>query len=448
MAGETLEGTRKIDEALVVYTRPDVCKAPIAPTPFPIVAPFKPSFNVATTVNSTSVPTFTQISRIQGVKGDEGGAGLGVVSGTHAGGGICQPTGWSPTVRAEGKPVVRHQDEFLMNTGNTTGKVVYQKDGGPKGKPDEDGEPPKEANPPTDAAPKSEGGFVKGVTDRGGEILGGLKDTGKTLWDATGLTSSPEATAAARGALADSARGTAAAVGDAVKSPFDQGAWDRTKDRVAGEWNEFKGGYEQAYAEGGLGQAIGRGATDIGSMLVGGAAAKAGTKALGTVGRKVLKKTPKEGEGNVRVTEKEKKKKDKDKKKTKEEELAEQRKAVEEGDFKPKEDPALWTGEGAREAAEKSGASTLNDTPGGRALGDWDNANAGNYDWADRRPLWEDASRNYANGIADQYGTGGPFEGQPVRAFVGNENPGNIFRTVEEPILRSRGVNLQIVPVH
>lgn len=448
MGGETLEGTRKIDEALVVYTRPDVCKSPVAPVPYPIVAKFSPAFNVATTVNSTSVPTFTQISRIQGVQGDEGGAGLGVKSGTHAGGGVCEPTGWSPSVNAEGKPVVRHTDPFLMNTGNTTGKVVYQKDGKPRGKPDENGEPPKEANPPTEAAPKSEGGFVKGVTDRGGEILGGLKDTGKTLWDATGLTATPEATAAARGALADSARGTASAVGDAVRSPFDSDAWARTQGRVSNEWNEFKGGYEQAYAEGGLGQAIGRGATDIGSMLVGGAAAKAGTKALGTVGRKVLKKAPHEGDGNVRVTEKEKKPDEKKKKKTKEEELEEQRKAVKEGDFKAKDDPAFWTGEGARDAAERSGASTLNDTPGGRALGEWDNANAGNVDWADRRPLWEDASRNYANSVADRYGIGGPLEGQPVRAFVGSENPGNIFRSVEEPILRARGVNVQIIPAH
>ena len=148
------------------------------------------------------------------------------------------------------------------------------------------------------------------------------------------------------------------------------------------------------------------------------------------------------------MTEKEKKPDEKKKKKTKEEELEEQRKAVKEGDFKAKDDPAFWTGEGARDAAERSGASTLNDTPGGRALGEWDNANAGNVDWADRRPLWEDASRNYANSVADRYGIGGPLEGQPVRAFVGSENPGNIFRSVEEPILRARGVNVQIIPAH
>lgn len=439
MAGETLEGSRKIDEALVVYTRPDVCKSPTAPVPYPIVAKFAPSFNVASSVNFTQVPSFTSVSRIQGVQGDEGGAGLGVKSGTHAGGGVCEPTGWSPTVFSEGNQVVRHKDPFLMNSGNTTGKVVYDKDGKPKTQPDENGEPPKEANPP----PK-EGGFVKGVTDRGGEILGGMRDSAKTMWDATGLTATPEATQAARDSLREGLSGTRDAVVDAVKSPVDSEAWGRTKDRAASEWAGLRDGYTQAYQEGGLGQAAGRAVTDVGSLVAGGAVAKVGTKALGELGKRIPKKKKKpDADENVKVK---KKGEEKDKKpKTKEEELEAQRKAIAEGDFTPKDDPTFWTGEGAREAAEKSGGSTLNDTAGGRSLGEWDNANQG-LDWGERRPLWGDASERYANGVADRYGTGGPLEGQPVRAYVGAERPGNIFREFEEPLLRSRGVNLQIIP--
>jgi antitoxin component of MazEF toxin-antitoxin module len=147
------EQTRKIGEAIMVSTYPDVCKSPIAPVPYMIVSNFINSQNVATTVNATSDPTFTKVSWIQGVIGDEGGTGQGVVSGTHAGSGASWAQDWSHSVRAEGQNVVRNDDPCEMNgqsgrsNPNTKGKVVYPKSGQPNGGVDDQGKPTKDTNP-------------------------------------------------------------------------------------------------------------------------------------------------------------------------------------------------------------------------------------------------------------------------------------------------------------
>ncbi len=152
---EDKEQARKIGEALMVCTYPDVCKSPVAPVPYMIVAQFDTSQQVASTVHATSVPTFTKQSFIQGVIGDEGGAGLGVRSGTHAGGGASWAADWSHNVKAEGQFVVRNSDPTEMNgqstktAANTKGQVVYQKGAAPNGKVDKDGKPTAETNPGT-----------------------------------------------------------------------------------------------------------------------------------------------------------------------------------------------------------------------------------------------------------------------------------------------------------
>ena len=90
----------------------------------------------------------------------------------------------------------------------------------------------------------------------------------------------------------------------------------------------------------------------------------------------------------------------------------------------------------------------LNQTPGGNDLLKFSDLNKGNLPWSMERPLWDHASAQYANRLADLYGTGGRLAGQPLNAFVSSaERAGNIFRTIEEPLLRARGVNLNIIPV-
>jgi hypothetical protein len=147
------EQARKISEAVIVSTYPDVCKSPVLPVPYTIVSNFINSQNVAETVNATKDPTFTKVSWIQGVIGDEGGTGKGVVSGTHAGGGASWAQNWSSSVRAEGQNIVRNDDPCHMNgqsgrsNPNTQGKVVYPKSGQPNGGVDKDGKPTKDTNP-------------------------------------------------------------------------------------------------------------------------------------------------------------------------------------------------------------------------------------------------------------------------------------------------------------
>ncbi len=147
------EQARKIDEALMICKYPDVCKSPIKPVPYQITANFVNSQNVATTVNATSDPTFTKASYIQGVTGDEGGTGKGIMSGTHAGGGASWAQDWAHNVRAERVEVVRNGDPTHMNgqsskcEPNTEGTVVYTKGCGANGGVDKDGKPTKDTDP-------------------------------------------------------------------------------------------------------------------------------------------------------------------------------------------------------------------------------------------------------------------------------------------------------------
>ncbi|SFE64103.1 protein of unknown function [Methylobacterium sp. yr596] len=65
-------------------------------------------------------------SLIRQCYGDEPGVGGGVRSGTR--GAECEPKTWSWSVRAEGRPMVRHDDEWWMNHRNTYGRLTYLKD--------------------------------------------------------------------------------------------------------------------------------------------------------------------------------------------------------------------------------------------------------------------------------------------------------------------------------
>lgn len=142
-----LELTRKTPRALVVSSYPDVCKSPTAPVPYQIVSVYQNACMVTPTVRATNQCVFTKQSYIQGVEGDEGGTGEGVVSGTHAGGGKTEPIEHSPTVRAEGQNVIRHKDEHEMNDKNTKGKAVFDEGTEPTNEVGEDGKPKSDPNP-------------------------------------------------------------------------------------------------------------------------------------------------------------------------------------------------------------------------------------------------------------------------------------------------------------
>jgi hypothetical protein len=100
---------------------------------------------------------------------------------------------------------------------------------------------------------------------------------------------------------------------------------------------------------------------------------------------------------------------------------------VDELDFSTPPNRAVFysgRGEAARatEFAERTGAFTIEMTPGGRFLSE----NLGGLSRADQDLIWQRASLQFARGASGE-----------VNAFVRGADPLRTFRTIEEPILRA-----------
>jgi RHS repeat-associated protein len=113
----------------VVSTSPDVCKTPrgdsTPPVPYPVTANMGAAVMVVPSVKLNSCPAVVlNQSSIPQTQGDSPGAAKGVSSGTV--GDVCEPLGHSETVFFGGKPILRHNDEFWMNSRNTLGIIVGQ----------------------------------------------------------------------------------------------------------------------------------------------------------------------------------------------------------------------------------------------------------------------------------------------------------------------------------
>lgn len=109
---------RKNGQWLVVSLAPDVCKTPMGastpPIPYPVIAKLGDAVQVVASVRANGDPLVVfDRSKVPSTIGDAAGAAKGVKSGTV--GGACYPKTHSGTVRAEGKPILRHDDEFWMN---------------------------------------------------------------------------------------------------------------------------------------------------------------------------------------------------------------------------------------------------------------------------------------------------------------------------------------------
>ncbi|WP_318364961.1 PAAR-like domain-containing protein [Enterobacter sp.] len=113
----------------VISTSPDVCKTPrgdsTPPVPYPVTADMGTAVQVVDSVMANGKPLLIlDQSFIPRTKGDAPGTAKGVASGTT--GDICEPLAHSSTVRAGGKPVLRHDDAFWMNARNTRGIITGQ----------------------------------------------------------------------------------------------------------------------------------------------------------------------------------------------------------------------------------------------------------------------------------------------------------------------------------
>ena len=122
------EGSREIDEGIIISEPMDWCKSPTAIVPYRIWAYQRDAMNLADAVRQTSDPTHVKGSIVLKSYGDEPGVGGGIISGTHNA--ECTPKTWSESVIAQSRNVVRHDDEWWMNHRNTWGRLTYIKDTG------------------------------------------------------------------------------------------------------------------------------------------------------------------------------------------------------------------------------------------------------------------------------------------------------------------------------
>ena len=84
--------------------------------PYPVIAELKGSLQVADRVRANGDPIVAfDATYAPKTLGDKPGQALGVHSGTVEG--LCWPKAKSSSVRAQGKFIVRHDDEFWMNGG-------------------------------------------------------------------------------------------------------------------------------------------------------------------------------------------------------------------------------------------------------------------------------------------------------------------------------------------
>ncbi|EFM2336672.1 DUF4150 domain-containing protein, partial [Escherichia coli] len=143
----------------VVSVKPDVCKTPrgdsTPPVPYPVTANMASAVMVVQSVKLNGCPAVVlNQSSIPQTLGDSVGAAKGVSSGTV--GDVCEPKGHSDTVFFGGKPMLRHHDEFWMNSRNTIGLIVGQPP--PAGVTADEADPPDE--PETDEEEEEGGGWL------------------------------------------------------------------------------------------------------------------------------------------------------------------------------------------------------------------------------------------------------------------------------------------------
>lgn len=109
---------RKDGTWTIVFLTPDVCKTPMGggtpPVPYPVTATLGSSAQTTTSVRVNGEPLVVfDASFAPSTVGDAAGTATGMESGTV--GAKCWPKEKSNTVRAQGKHLVRRNDEFWMN---------------------------------------------------------------------------------------------------------------------------------------------------------------------------------------------------------------------------------------------------------------------------------------------------------------------------------------------
>ncbi|ARL96056.1 PAAR-like domain-containing protein [Burkholderia pseudomallei] len=264
-----------------VSSTPDVCKTPMGsstpPVPYQVVSDLSGSSGVVPSVRFNGKPAYVlDQSVVPTCTGDEAGSADGVGSGTV--GGETKPTKGSTTVRAGGHPVIRDGDPCTMNSGNCTGTYVTAP--APGSSVDASGNVVGDANPPPE----------KGVMH---QVGGFFKGAGGAVWDmATGLGGLAVG-AAKLSPVSQAAEGLSNLTG-----LYDYHGYSQTLDsagKTAQAIYDHPGAivdgitkpYMEAWSQGNYGEALGRGAVDIGGLFVGGVGAAGKVGEVGNVAGKV-----------------------------------------------------------------------------------------------------------------------------------------------------------------
>ncbi|WP_232448353.1 DUF4150 domain-containing protein [Burkholderia ubonensis] len=264
-----------------VSNTPDVCKTPMGsstpPVPYQIVSDLGGSSGIVPTVRFNGKPAYVlDQSVVPTCTGDEAGSANGLKSGTV--GGETKPTKGSTTVRAGGHPVIRDGDPCTMNTGNCTGTYVTAP--APGSTVDARGSVVGDANPPPD----------KGVMH---QVGGFFKGAGGALWDMGKGLVGMGVGAAKLSVVSQAAEGLSNMTGwynyhgysetqEAIGKTA-QAIYDHPKAIVDGITKP----YMEAWSQGNYGEALGRGAVDIGGLFVGGVGAAGKAGEVGNVAGKV-----------------------------------------------------------------------------------------------------------------------------------------------------------------
>jgi len=117
-------GARKCSKQKVIFLAPTVNKTgpQNIPVPYPIVYALDSSHTTSSNVFFNGNEAFTIKSDSNKVTGDEVGTGKGIKSNTVSD--KSEPIDSSPSVKINGKKVIRCGDKFNMNSGNTMGTLI------------------------------------------------------------------------------------------------------------------------------------------------------------------------------------------------------------------------------------------------------------------------------------------------------------------------------------
>ncbi|WP_225768823.1 PAAR-like domain-containing protein [Inquilinus sp. Marseille-Q2685] len=245
---------------------PDVCKTPVGsstpPIPYSVYALPGEDEKTTPTVFFTGERAFVLRSNTTCTHGDEPGSAKGIKSGTV--GDIAEPLDHSRTVRAEGQPVIRREDRFYLNRGNTFGEAQMAGDnttyGNGGNRADTRGAGERFADGFTENASET----WEGAKKVGSDALEGAKSIASDLWnDPLGTLSS------AGESVVGGVTGAAQWTGEVGQNLWnDPGGtlgrgWENTQNAAGAVWHGVSDPYVQAYREGGVAQALGHGTFDV-----------------------------------------------------------------------------------------------------------------------------------------------------------------------------------------